>query len=106
VPFAELGPTLMPPLTAALTPVAGEAVSEMFAPFTVTSPMRAEVAFACSDSDGTPLRVVSVPENWTGAVVIPGIVNAVEDSVTDQFSRFVRVPVNPIVEVLPERRTS
>ena len=49
-----LGPTLMLPCTAAVTPVAAEATRLIEAPVTVTSPILAELAAAVSDSVGTP----------------------------------------------------
>ena len=66
------------------------------------SPTLAELAWAVSDSDGTPLIEVSVPLNTTGEVVMPGMVSADDDSVIDQLSRFASVPTNPMVDVTPD----
>ena len=106
VPLAVLGPTLMDPATVAATPVAGEARTVTVAPLTVTSPILAVVTPAVSDRAGTPFVDLSVPEKVAGVEVMPGIDSALEESRIDQLLRSARVPTNPMVEVVPEIRTT
>ena len=106
MPLAVLGPTLTLPCTVAETPVAGEALRFRLAPVTEMSPILTELARAVSDSEGTPLMERNVPLKTTGEVLMPGMVRPVEERLTDQLSRFARVPVKPMVEVTPDKRTA